>query len=237
VPTPSLPRSFVVRRVDLEVTPPSRGSIFGLRPKLAYTYLRGATAVVAVAFALLVAGEQIAQFSLGARQPELALAPPAGERQQEAAVETVLLEAAPADAVEGAPSATVEVEKEVERAAPSASLPPSEKQEESIRALEVSKEPTEEAAAVEAPPATESVVVEETCGDGDTPTPAPQPTSVPETAALRPTPPPSPSPVPVATEAVEAREGPSLVRVAEIGLGGLALLLLTLTLIVRRQQF
>lgn len=236
-PMPELPRSFVIRRADLEEAAPEPRTILGLRPRLAYTYLRGATALAAVAFALLVAGDQVARFSLGARQPDLAMAPKAVEIEREAVVETVLgeAEAVQSDAtIEEAETVMPAVEKEVEKAvlpAPTESLPLPEKQEESVRALEANQESTDEVAAVEAPAATGSPAPE---GGDELPTPTPMP----ETVTLRPTPssPPAPTALPAVMEEPGSQEGPSLIRIAEISLGGLALLLLIVTLIVRRQQ-
>ena len=142
-PTPRIPRSFVVRRADLEG--PAEAATrrrFALGSKLAYAYLRGATAVVAVAFALLVAGDLMGQFGLGSQAPAQAPLREAGVAEQEKVVEVTkeveVLEAPvvvqetvkETVAVEGAPQAVekevtkvVEVEKVVEKAVELAPTP------------------------------------------------------------------------------------------------------------------
>jgi hypothetical protein len=269
-PAPRLPRSFVVRRVDLEEQPtaaPRR--LFGLRPGLAYAYLRGATAVVAVAFALLVAGDLISQRGVGgvrSLQPAFAPAEQALQVQEEAAVgvsETTqgppaekagaTDKALPATEVEQ----TVEVEKEMEvvvesvvtptevarQALPTASLPVGEEAHKDELTLTLPEGAPTEAAAAEELASTEVPAVENSYSPDQTSVPALTPTSPPLPTALpRATLEPQVPPVaPDDTEAAQfSREfgywRPSAIRVAEVGLGGLVLILVILTLIVRRQR-
>jgi len=250
-PMPQLPRSFVVRQADLEERPvmaPRRG--FGL----AYAYLKGATAVIAVAFALLVAGDLIAQLSLGTSGVMLPAMAPAervyeGEQEapaestivvQKAVQETVVVEKAVEEQVEEVvvtKERVVTKEGEVQKAAidtpspavrqalPTASLPPREVEQQAVESLAL----PEDAVGGGAPPPTEVAAVEK-ASDADatvTPTPLPSTTpfpTVPEEAAS------------VASMGMESRRWLSPIRLVEIGLGGLALLLLTITLIARRQQ-
>lgn len=258
-PTPRLPRSFVVRRADLEARPaaaPRRA--LGLRSGLAHAYLRGATAVVTVAFALLVAGDLIAQFGFdgfGARQPAMALVKEIHELEQEVAVEItkVVQKAIEEAGIEETPVAAVE--KEVEKAgapaatpslaqrevSPTASPPVAEKVQKEVESLAVSEEAPTQPAADNLPPTKEQVY-----GADEAPTPTLVPTLVPPSPTLPPTtvPPPSPTVPPVTPERAgiglrgegESHRWPSPIRIAEIGLGGLALILLLVSLVVRRQQ-
>lgn len=272
-PMPRIPRSFVVRRADLEApadAAPRRA--FGLGPRLSYGYLKGATALVTVAFALVVAGDLIAQPGFGGAQ--LASAP----AREATVVETVEVEKemvvqategvqesyeeTQALAVEGAPEEEVQVEKVVLPAAtpapsverlvvPTASPPAQEKEQESIRSLDVPKEAATQTVAAEDLPV-EAVAVEETYGADETPMPTPMPAATPPPSHLPsttlipspsplpfpiPTSPPPVTPEPTATTVVAERRGyPGILRITEIGLGTLALILLVATLLVRRQQ-
>ena len=270
-PALRLPRSFVVRRADLEEQPtatPRR--LFGLRPGLAYAYLRGATAVVAVAFALLVAGDLISQRGVGGvrnLQPAFAPAEQAYRAQEEAAVGVSETTQGVFDEKAGATDRalpatevrqTVEVEKEIEvvvesvitptevarQALPTPSLPVGEATQEDAQALTLPEGAATEPAAVEELASTEVPAVEKTYGPDQTPTPTPMPAlpslvpTVPPRATLVPQVPPV---MPDKTETAQfAREfgywRSSAIRVAEVGLGGLALILLVLTLIARRQR-
>ncbi|UCC65016.1 MAG: zf-HC2 domain-containing protein [Anaerolineae bacterium] len=270
-PTPRIPRSFVVRRADLEGPAEAatrRRSALG--SKLAYAYLRGATAVVAVAFALLVAGDLMGQLGLGSQAPAQAPLREAGVAEQEKVVEvTKEVEALEAPivvqetvketvAVEGTPRAVekevtqvVEAEKVVEKevelaptpspavreALPTASPRPAEVEQESVQPLAVPEAPSLESADATGPPTAEATA-EEAYGAAETLTPAPVPTATP----------PPPTPLPpgltstapatpvVVTVRPPVRRGLIAVRVAEIGLGVLALALLVVTLVARRQQ-
>lgn len=279
-PMPRIPRSFVVRRADLEApTDAVPRRPFGLSSRLAYGYLKGATALVTVAFALVVAGDLIAQLGSGGEQ--LAQAP---EREaivvQEAAVvekeveETVeverivekvvevekevvvqvtesvqeIYEVTPTLVVEGTPE-KVQVEKEAmpgptpapaERSAAPTASPPALEKAESIQTLAVSEAATVQDTAAE--DLSTETAAEETYGAGETSMPPPMPTATPP---LSPVPSPtltSPPPAtsePPGTTTVAERESyrsPSALRVAEIGLGILALVLLVATLAIRRQQ-
>lgn len=265
VPMPRLPRSFVVRRADLEVRPATaRRRAFGLRSGLAYAYLRGATAVVAVAFALLLAGDLIAQLgfgSLGTRQPVMVPVKGADVFEREAAVEvTKVVEKSlgleEAGGVEGTPPPAVEKEVEMVVApaatpspaargvSPTASLPAPEKAQEGVQPLAVPEEaPTQHTADENLMP-TEIAAAEEAYGAGETSTPAPMPAVTPPspTPSLTATPSAAiPAGAPEETDASLRSRGegyrwPSVIRMAEIGLGGLALILLVVTLIVRRRQ-
>ncbi len=255
-PMPRIPRSFVVRRADLEApadAAPRRA--FGLGPRLSYGYLKGATALVTVAFALVVAGDLIAQLGFGGAQ--LAPAP----AREAAVVETVEVkkemvvqateggqesyEETQALAVEGAPEEEVQVEKvvlpaatpapPVERSAvPTASPPAQEKEQESIRSLAVPEETATQTVPAEYLPM-DAAAVEETF----TPLPMPTATPPPPLPSPAPTSPPPVTSEPTSTAVVAERGGyygPSVLRITEIGLGTLALILLVVTLIVRRQQ-
>jgi len=269
-PRPRIPRSFVVRRADLEE--PAGAATrrrFALGSKLAYAYLRGATAVVAVAFALLVAGDLTGQFGLGSRAPARAPLGEAGVAEQEKDVEVTkeveVLEAPVAIqetvketvAVEGTPQAVekevtkvVEAEKVVEREvelAPTPSpvpaealpttLPPAvEREQEGVQPLAVPEAPSVESADATGPPPAEATA-EEAYSVAESPTPAPAPTTTPPSTPL----PPGPTSTAPATPVVvtarpPVRRGLTAVRVAEIGLGVLALALLLVTLVARRQQ-
>ena len=248
MPTPSLPRSFIIRQADLEKQPEAapRG-FWRLQSGLAYTYLKGATAIIAIAFALLVAGDQFAQFRLGA-QPIMA---PAEESYvQKIVIEPTTLTSERPEIkaiVESAPP--VGVEKEIEKAivvepAPNPTTtrePVSEKAQESMQTQDTSNGETGQPAAVEASPPTKIAVAQETCGAGESP-------SVTPTPRVHPTATPLPPSIPTLSPDTPAREGTdnaswqerapqlSAIRIAEIGLGGLALILLLITLVVRRQQ-
>ncbi len=242
-PAPRIPRAFVVRRADLEEkevkeAAPRRASWLGSR--LVYGYLRAATAVVTIAFVLLLAGDVTRQLGLGARQPE----PAAVGVEQEAAVEST---EALRIQQERSPSivereVTVEVEKVVEPV--QQTLPPAEpaalekEQGDASPVVGLEAAPTE-AAAVEAPLPSDT---KEGYGTGAPATPTPRPTvGPPSPTALPATPSPLPSaaPEPTATELAverEARFRPTAVQVIEVGLGALALILLVITLVARRQQ-
>lgn len=270
-PMPRLPRSFVVRRADLAERPataPRR--IFGLRTDLVYAYLRGATAVVAVAFALVVAGDLIAQLGFGARQPGVV---PAEEAYQETYVmeqrgivgTTEVEQAAIEEAVseEGTPPlAVVEevvVEKEAEKVViPTATPIPDVSARESTVSPSVEREALEGAveslAVPEATPApaaadkavspTEIAAAEPAYGEDESVTPTVIPTPVLPSPTPLPTATPSPRGLSIVPEgedvgfyrATEGPRWPPPIRIAEVGLGGLALILLIVTLIVRRQQ-
>ena len=257
-PMPLLPRSFVVRQADLKERPVmARRRGFGL----AYAYLKGATAVIAVAFALLVAGDLIAQLSFGTSDvmmPAMAPAERVYEGEQEAPAESTIV-------VQKAVKETVVVEKAVEEkvkevvvtkevkevevtkegevqkavtatpipavryASPTASLPPPEGEHQAVESLAL----PEDAVGGGAPPPTE-VAAAEKAADADatfTPTPLPGATPFPTVQPIEPE-------ETIATLGLErgSRLGLSPIRVVEIGLGGLALILLVITLIVRRQQ-
>ena len=243
-PMPRLPRSFVIRQADLE----SRSATvsrraFGLHTGLAYAYLRGATAVVVVAFALLVAGDFITQLAPGYRQPAMAPVKEASVEEQEVAVE--------------APKAVVEtivvegiVEKEAEKiVVPAAQVSPTaspsvlDAEPESVQSLAGPEETLTPAVTDENLLPTKGIAAEQATqaySEGPTPTTKPSPTA---TTPL-PTPLPTATPSPIIPEGVddgsygekESYRWPSAMRMAEIGLGGLALILLIVTLVVRRQQ-
>jgi hypothetical protein len=251
-PAPRIPRSFVVRRADLEEGPdtaPRRAFRPGSR--LVYGYLRGATAVVTMAFVLLVAGDLIGQFGLGARQPVLA---PAEEAVVEKAV-AVEHTQVPQLQVEQEPitvesALPAEVEKVVVPAAtpspaarqvsptPEPAALDKEREIESLAVPEVA--PTQVPAAAASPP-TEGTATEKAYGTDAILSPAaqltvmpPSPTALPSTPTGRP----SVTPEPTRT-ALQRRGRPWLtaIRGAEIGLGTLALALLIVTLVARRQRF
>ncbi len=247
-PMPRLPRSFVIRQVDLEDRPvavPRR--VFGLRPGLAYAYLRGATAVVAMAFALLVAGDFITQLAPGYRQP--AMAPPeeipeAGQEVavevSEAVIETIVVE----DVVE---KEAEEVAAPAAQASPTASPPARKAEPESVQSLAGPEETLMPAMTDEDLLPAKVAVTEEAaqaCDESPTPTTGPFPTATTLLPTPLPTATPSPAIPPIIPEGVDdssygQKEGhrwPSAIRMTEIGLGGLALILLIATLVVRRQQ-
>ena len=256
-PIPRIPRSFVIRRADLETTAPRR--LFGLSTRLAYGYLKGATALVTVVFALAVAGDLIAQLSFG--RGELALAPGAQatvvdkvvevEKAVQVEKEVVVQDTeemeqsyqeTPTLVVEGTPEMEMPAEKivtpaPVERSALPTASPPVPGTEPSIQALAV-PEPatTQEAVTGDLPPkeAVSVESVEESSKAGETFTPLPMPTATPP-----PSPVPSATPEPAVTTVVREREdtgGLTGFRIAEIGLGAAVLILLVATLVVRRQQ-
>jgi len=255
-PPPRIPRSFVIRRADLEV--PAGGTsrrLLGLSPKLAYAYMRGATALVAVAFAVLVAGDLMRSFSTGGRQPAMAPVKETWVVEQAIVAEvTAVVEKAVEEPVVGQDTPlAVEVQKEVEKtvmpdATPSPAVrqtpPPAEgAKEEAVQALAVP-----EAASEEATDATGDTLSKESVGTpeayraGDTPLPVPTPTATPSSPTPVPPTPTSPPPATleppthVALRKTKSRLGISTLRIAEIGLGTLVLVLLVVTLIFRRQQ-
>jgi len=246
-PMPLLPRSFVVRQADLEERPVmARRRGFGL----AYAYLKGATAVIAVAFALLVAGDLIAQLSLGTSgvmMPAMAPAERVYEGEQEVPVESTIVvqKAVKETVVVEKVTGTVEVEgkeivvtKEgevqkavtaVRQALPTASLPPPQVEQQAVESLTL----PEDAVGGGAPPPTE-VAAAEKAADADatfTPTLFPSATPFPTVQPIEPE-------KTIAALGIErgSRLWLSPIRVIEIGLGGLALILLAITLIARRQQ-
>jgi hypothetical protein len=250
-PMPRVPRSFVVRRADLEAAAaraPRR--ILGLSPRLAYGYLRGATALVTVVFAVLVAGDLTVRLGLGRGQRGMAPAREAYVVEQEKVVEVtkVVQEALEEPVVvEGAPAVEVEkvvVEKEVEAAPtpspatrqtlPTATPPAGEMELESVRPLAVPEAAPTQAAGIAAMPPTEIVPAAEADSADETPTPAPMPTVAPPSPTPRPL---VPTATPVAgTAPARKRLRLAAIRKVEIGLGALALVLLVATLAVRRQQ-
>jgi hypothetical protein len=267
-PTPPIPRSFVVRRADVEA-PADRAPrrLFGLSARLAYGYLKGATALVTVAFALVVAGDLIAQLGFGGAMLAPAPAEQAvvvekeAEKVVEEAVEKEVAvqategmqegdEETPTLVVEGTPEMEVQVEKvvvptpvplPVERSAVPTASPPVLEKEGIVQAPAAPEKDTTQDAAAEDLSPTEAAPVEETYRAGEISTPSPMPTA---------TPPPSPLPSPTQTRtpsvtleptvtAATERGGygrPGILRIAEIGLGATALILLVATLAVRRQQ-
>jgi anti-sigma factor RsiW len=274
-PMPRLPRSFVIRQADLEsrsATVPRRA--FGLHTGLAYAYLRGATAVVVVAFALLVAGDFITQPAPGYIQPAMAPVKEASVEEQAVAVEapkavvekevTKIVEVEKVVTqivketviVEGTPQVieTIVVESVVEKEAekivvpaaqvsPTASPSARDAEPESVLSVAGPEETLTPAVTDENLLPTKGVVAEQTTqaySEGPTPTTKPSPTA---TTPL-PTPLPTATPSPTIPEGVddgshgekESYRWPSAMRMAEIGLGGLALILLIVTLVVRRQQ-
>jgi hypothetical protein len=268
-PTPPIPRSFVVRRADVEApadTAPRR--LFGLSTRLAYGYLKGATALVTMAFALVVAGDLIAQLGFGgamlapAPAEQAVVVEEVVEKEVEKVVEKEVVvqvteemqeryEETPTLVVEGTPEMEVQVEKVVvptpvplpaERSAAPTASPPVLEKEEIVQAPAAPEAGTTQDTAVEALPLPEATAVEETYDVGEISTPSPMPTA---------TPPPSPLPSPTQTRtpsvtperavttAVTERGGygrPGILRIAEIGLGTTALILLVATLVARRQQ-
>jgi hypothetical protein len=268
VPIPPIPRSFVVRRADVEA--PADTVLrrpFGLRARLAYGYLKGATALVTVAFALVVAGDLIGQLGLGGAMlaPSPAEQAIVVEKEAEKVVEEAVEKEVPVQAtewvqegdgetptvvVEGTPEVEVQVERvavptpmplPVERSAVPTASPPVLEKEEIVQAPAAPKAGiTQEAVAEDLSP-TEAAPAEETYGVGEISTPSPMPTA---------TPPPSPLPSPTQTSrpsvtlqptvtSVTERKGygrPGILRIAEIGLGTTALILLVATLAVRRQR-
>lgn len=230
-PAPRLPRSFVVRRADLEEQPtatPRR--LFGLRPGVVYAYLRGATAVVAVAFALLVAGDLIFQRGVGgvrSLQPAFAPAEQAYQVQEKAAVgvseatQEVFEEkteaadkALPATEVEK----TVEVEKEIEavvesvvtptevarQALPTPSLPVGEATQEDAQALILPEGAATEPAAIEELSPKEAPPVEGVYRADQTSTPAPMPTLPPPSPTAQPRATPVPHTPPIMPQQAES---------------------------------
>lgn len=246
-PMPALPRSFVLRRADVE-QPVAATRRTRLQPGAAYAYLRGATAVVTLAFALLIAGDLTGRLGLGSHRVSLAPAPAAYNTQEtalpQAIVSTEVVEEM--TVMESAPPVTVETEKEIEKVAappPSASplpsdellpteLPSRAEEAQDAQSLRVQGATTTEVTlAVDAAPTPE-------------PTPAPSMPSSTDTPAPRPTPRPTVAPTP-SSQPTEAQADLTQkaghrtlapVRLIEIGLGGLALVLLIVTLILRRQQ-
>jgi len=191
LPAPRLPRSFVVRRADVEApaaAAPRR--TFGLRSRLAYGYLKGATALVTVAFALLVAGDLIAQFSLGVGAPSPSPAREAYATEKAVVVETTLVVRQTEEKASPVVSTPLtEVEKVVEKALesvptatpalprglPTASLPLPEKEQAGVQSLGVpGVAPTATEAADTGPP-TETAVAKAPPQATATPTPTPVP--------------------------------------------------------------
>jgi anti-sigma factor RsiW len=262
-PALRIPRSFVVRRADLEVPAekaPRR--LFGLSSKLAYAYMRGATALVVVAFAMLVAGDLLGQFSIGSQQPVMLVEREVASEvtvvvqemvEKEVATQvTAVVEKAVEEPVPVQETIVVEVEREAEKvvapdATPSPAMreaaPPAKTtEEEAVQALAVPEAGPTQAAGAEDSLVEETVGTQEVYGEGDTPLPAPTPTVTSTTPSpLPPTPtgppPPTPEPTaPVVAQETGIRVGLGTLRAAEIGLGALALTLLVITLIFRRQQ-
>ncbi len=246
-PMPSIPRSLVVRRADLEAPAHTVARRpFGLSAKLAYGYLKGATALVTVAFALVVASDLIVQQGVGRRG--LSAPGPSQEMavvQKESAVQAVEGEG-PDEAFETEAivvTSVPEVESPVEKAAPSKVTPTP-----STRSVDGTPSPPglDEQQEVEALGVSEAASTETATPEGyraladETLTPSPIPTAVPTPSPL---PPPTPTSPPLATPEptialglAESAQGLGTVRVVEIGLGALALILLVLTVVIRRQQ-
>jgi len=218
VPVPRIPRSFVVRRADLE-TPAAAASRrrFGIGSRLAYGYLRGATALVTVAFALVVAGDLIGQLGFGGRQPATAPVEEAYVAEKEIVVEvTKVVQKAVEEPVVVKDTPVAEVEKVVEKAmepaptpsptrrqvSPTASPPVREMEKEGVQSLAVPEAVPTQAATAEDSLPTETIAVEEVYSAGETSTPAPIPTVTPPTPAplpLTPTSPPRVTPEIVST--------------------------------------
>jgi hypothetical protein len=266
-PALRIPRSFVVRRADLEAPAekaPRR--LFRLSSKLAYAYMRGATALVVVAFAMLVAGDLLGQLSIGSQQPvmlvqreverevasEVTVVAQEMVEKETATQVTAIVEKAAEEPIPVQETIVLEVVKEAEKvvapgATPSppmreAAPPAKTTEEEAVQALAVPEAGPTRAAGVEDSPVEGTVDTQEVYGEGGTPLPSPTPTVTPATPSpLPPTPTSPPLPTPEPTAPVVAREtgiriGLGNLRVAEIGLGALALTLLIITLILRRQQ-
>lgn len=222
-PTPRLPRSFVVRQADLEKKIAAPRRALGPGSRLVYGYLKGATAVVAVAFALLITGDLIAQLGIGDRQPVMA---PAEEVVVEKAVAIERTEEIPQLGLEKEP---VVVESEVTLEVQKVALPTVEP---SPVALDKERE-VESLAMPEAAPTqvTAAAAIEGIYAVDATLTPAPQPTTTPPPPVV------TPEPAPTAIEGESRGQPWPTIRLAEIGLGALALALLVVTFIARRRQF
>ena len=257
-PMPRIPRSFVVRRADLEVpVAASSRRRFGPGSKLAYGYLRGATALVTVAFALVVAGDLIAHLGFGKRQPVIAPPKQAYVVEQEIVAEvTKVVEKKALEEAITVEDTPLEVEKEVEKvivpaatpspamrqASPTAIPPATEIEREGVKSLAVPEAAPTQAVNVADLPPTETTAVKDVYGADEISTPAPIPTVTPPSPTLLP---PTPTSPPRAKPEVldagppserDISPWPTAIRVAEIGLAALALSLLVITLIVRRQQ-
>ena len=225
-PMPSLPRSFVIRQADLEKQSVSLlHRLFGSRSKLAYTYLKGATAAAAVVLALLLTSDLIAQFGLGLGQPAVAPAEKVYVTEQEIAHEPTVVA-----------RETVQVERVVEKEVEKAVIPvatPSPLPRSATPAATLGKvqkdaqiEEALEGVPIQAAQETTDYSTDEALG------PTPTVTMTP----LLPTPTATPSPTATPLKLEERDRRCSVVRIIEIGLGGLLLILLVATLVIRRRQ-